>query len=141
MNRGVVVLVVMALAMIVAGCEQIGGARQETQLVVAREPIVTDIPVPEGFKMDLQRSFYYAPTAGSPRVGKLTYTGRAQTPELITFFRENMPVSGWAMKNEAGTFGSYVLYFEKGTETAQVSVTPYRFNTDVTVQLGRISKE
>lgn len=136
MRTGVILAAFVTIVALTLGCSDIfGPSRANGKLYVSREPVVRDIPVPEGFTMDVNRSYYN--TSAGQRSGLLTYTGKAEAVDLLGFFRDNMPVSGWTLKKESSDFGSYILHFQKAAEAADVRITPGTFNTDVTVSLHR----
>jgi hypothetical protein len=121
-----------------SGCSEFGsGSDSGSRLYVSREPVIPDVPVPQGFSMDINRSYYNSNAAG--RSGLITYTGKADAVEILSFFRDNMPVSGWVPNGEATDFGTYILHFHKGVEAADVRIIPGRFNTDIMVSLHKRS--
>jgi hypothetical protein len=127
-------LIVVTLAL---GCSDLASpSRGGGKLYVTREAVIPDLPVPEGFSMDLNRSYYNS--GRGTRTGLLTYVGKAETVDLLAFFRDNMPISGWQLKKESSDFGSYNLHFIKKAEAADVKIIPGRFSTDVTVSLHRV---
>ncbi len=130
------VAIVLALS-VASGCGGIGKQSDDVRLTASRDAIITDLPVPEGFKMDFERSSYTH--MGQTRIGTLVYKGRASAPSIISFYRDNMPISGWIPQRESSEFGSYVLRFEKNGEGAVVKVAPYHFSTDITISLARVT--
>lgn len=136
MRTGVILIAAMMVVSLISGCDTLTSpSRGGGKLYVARETVIPDLPIPEGFSMDLNRSYYNS--GKGTRTGLLTYTGQAETVELLSFFRDNMPVSGWTLKKESSDFGSYVLHYVKNAEAADVRIVPGRFTTDVTVSLHR----
>ena len=130
--RRVVLLAVVALAVLaVAGCKQFGARSDEERLSASQRPVVPDIPVPKGFKMDLDRTFFNS--GGGLRSGYITYNGQGTAPALLEFFRDNMPISGWVLVRETSGSGAYSLHFEKSNEEAEVKIRPGRFSTDLIV--------
>ena len=128
------ILVFAALAVAAAavfGCQQLGGRSDEERLAASQRPTVPDIPVPSGFKMDVDRNFYSS--SGGLRSGYITYTGRGSAPALLEFFRDNMPISGWAAVRETSSSGAYSLFFEKGNEEVQVTIRPGHLSSDIIV--------
>jgi len=144
MRTGVVLTALVTAMALVMGCAGLlSPSKGGGKLYVSRESVIPDVPMPEGFTMDLNRSYYNASsTSGSStRNGLLTFTGKAEPIDLLGFFRDNMPVSGWVLKKESSNFGEYILHFQKGVEAADIRITPGQFNTDVTVSLHRQNRE
>ncbi len=134
MKTGIVLAVALTVVTLALGCDSLSGSRSGgTRLYVAQQSMTPDIPVPQGFTMDLNRSYFNS--SGGARRGLLTYTGKAQTSDIVTFFRDNMPVSGWVLKKDSADFGSLSLHFVKGAEAADIRIVPGSFNTDVTVSV------
>lgn len=125
------VLVVVA-ALAAAGCEGIGSRKtSDDRLATTPRRVIPDVPVPDGFRMDLDHTFYNS--SGTIRSGYATYTGRAKMPMLVEFYKDNMPISGWALTNESGSGGSYILNYEKTAEQVAVKITPGTFYTTIVV--------
>jgi hypothetical protein len=61
----------------------------------------------------------------------VNYTGRAKMPVLLEFYKDNMPISGWALTTESGSGGSYILHYEKAAEQVDVKITPGTFYTTI----------
>ena len=121
------------VTLILAGCTGVDsrGAKDD-RLAASKRLVIPDVPVPDGFKMDLKFSDWRN-SSGGLRTGYALYTGRASLPALVEFYKDNMPISGWAMIDESGTSGSYILRYEKGSEKVDVKVTPGGIYTDIMV--------
>jgi hypothetical protein len=130
-------ILLFALAAVAAaafmGCKQLGAQSDEDRLAASQRPTVPDIPIPKGFKMDLDRQFFNSDQRTGLRSGYITYNGRGTAPALLEFFRDTMPISGWALLRETSGGGSYSLHFEKGNEEIEVKIRPDRFSTDFVV--------
>ena len=132
LRRTVLVLVLLAAA----GCGLMGRSDQDAQYQVAANLVISDLPVPDGYRIDNSHSFFNVnPTTGT-RVVFVTYRGRGDALKLMEFFRQNMSISGWKLREESGDFGSYVLDFEKAKEAAEVRITPSRYSTELTISLN-----
>jgi|GEM_PF-2387584 len=126
--------VILAASTALLGCKAF--ERQpagDERLAAEQRPVVADIPVPAGFKMDLKHTFYNS-TSGI-RTGYVTYGGRGEAAQLVEFFKDNMPISGWALVRESTdpNSGSYILHFEKEGEGADVRITPGYFSSEFVV--------
>ena len=127
-------LMVALVACVVSfGCQMANLRPDEERLTPARSREISDVPVPSGFKWDLKRSYYNTDNTAGLRTGYATYTGHASLKALIDFYKDNMPISGWALVSESGQKGSYTMGFEKGSERIDVRLTPDVFSTDVGV--------
>ncbi len=134
--RQAVILGALVVAVISAfGCSTVQRSPQR-EIVVADNLVIADLPVPGGFKIDNSRSFFSVVPGSSTRIVFVTYTGRGDALRLMDFFRQNMAISGWKIKSEAGDFGAYVLRFDKDREAAEVRIIPGRFSTEFTVALN-----
>ena len=122
------------------GCQQSSSrTRADQPLMPTQNPVISDIPVPIGFKIDLKHTFYNS-TSGL-RTGYATYSGRGKTAALLDFYRDNMPMSGWALVRESTnpSSGSYTLHFQKENEGTDVRITPGAFSFDVVVSFYPLS--
>jgi len=135
MKVAAVLVSVFAASFFTAGCSNVfGRQRADEHLTVTQNLVIADVPVPSGYRIDMSRTYYSS--SGGTRVGHLVYTGQSDFPTLLEFFRENMPISGWTLVKESSISGSYLLHFEKPSESAVVTVTPGRFQTDLSVDLS-----
>ena len=128
--RSLIVLLLLVSAFV--GCATTASnTTDDGRLAVTKRPVIPDVPVPAGFRMDLNHTFFNSSAA--MRTGYVTYAGQAGAPVLLEFFRDNMPISGWSLVRESTSAGSYTLHFEKNSEGCEVKVTPGRFSSDFTV--------
>ena len=126
---------VLVVAAALGGCQLFENrtATADDRLMAQQRPVIPDLPVPAGFKMDLKHTFYNS--ASGMRTGYVTYDGRADGPRLMEFFKDNMPISGWALVRESTdpNTGSFILQFEKEGEGAGVKITPGHFSSEFVV--------
>jgi len=118
------------------GCSAFSRSSGEKQMVVADNLVISDLPVPVGFKIDNNRSHFNVNPRTGTRVVFVTYRGRGDALRLMGFFRENMAIAGWELREEASDFGAYVLDFEKTKEAAEVRIVPGRFSTEFSISLN-----
>ena len=104
----------------VSGCAGLHRATGASTLVAASRPLVTDIPVPEGFRLAEQSSEDWA--SGSIRYIRHRYTGRADKHAVRRFYREQMPLVRWTAISDANLHGRYTMRFERGTEHCTVFI-------------------
>lgn len=137
MRKSWQVLAVLAVLSLGWGCAALAPA-PSGPLTASVQPRVFDLPVPNGFSIDAERSYYSQ--VGDTRAGRLLYRGRSDTESLITFFRDSMPISGWTLVRESSDFGSYILDFEKGVEGAEVRIKEGSFRSEVAISVHRLSR-
>ncbi|MCD6406190.1 MAG: hypothetical protein J7M19_10220 [Planctomycetes bacterium] len=118
------------------GCSHFRSAKPDGKLSVAENLAIADLPVPRGFKVDRARSFFKVNAEAGMRVISVTYKGRGKALAVLEFFRDNMPLSGWTLKEQSCTFGPYVLDFESETEAMQVRIVQGRFSTEFSISLN-----
>lgn len=125
------------MVLLMPGCETTSSGRGARRgMVVADNLVIPDLPVPRGFKIDNKRSFFNINPTTNTRVVFVSYTGRGDSLALMGFFRENMAVSGWDLKEEAGDFGVYVQRYEKAKEAVEIRIEPGRFKTSFSISLN-----
>jgi hypothetical protein len=119
------------------GCKTISAdSRLEPQTLLK----FSDLPIPVGLKPLPQVSYAFE-NAGS-RVAVLKYQGRANIDQLISFFKEQMPMYNWSLVNII-EYGQRLLNFEKEDETCIITIQVAGFWNEeamVTISLGPKSK-
>lgn len=93
----------------------------------------SDLPVPAGFKLLPQNSYSFESTG--VRVGVLKYQGRANIEQVISFYKEQMPMYNWDLINMV-EYGERLLNFERENETCIISLSPKGNNITITLSLG-----
>ena len=136
MRKAVVFTGLCLLLLTFAGCFTTRSSKSEQQLAVSKTLVIPDLPVPKGFKIDSEHSYFNVNPNSRTRVVFVTYKGRAEIGRLLEFYRENMPISGWALQKESCDFGAYTLSFTKEAEAAEVRITPGRLSSNVSISLN-----
>ena len=114
------------------GCTTISNSSLEPQAILK----FSDVPIPVGLK-PLPETSYSFENAGV-RVAVLKYQGRANTDQLINFYKEQMPMYNWNLINII-EYGQRLLNFERENETCIITMQVAGFwNEDVlvTISLG-----
>jgi hypothetical protein len=93
----------------------------------------TDIPVPVGLK-PLPLESYSFESSGI-RVGALKYIGKANPDQVITFYKDQMPMYNWYLVNII-EYGQRLLNFERETESCIISIQPKGSSIILTISLG-----
>ncbi|MFC1587023.1 hypothetical protein ACFL54_01830 [Planctomycetota bacterium] len=103
------------------------------RLAISHELQFDDIPVPVNFEYESKTSFIYKHE--NVRVGKLVYTGREELFDVIRFYEENMPASGWG-NGSTRQFGNIAnLHFEKQVEVAEITAQREGGHIIITIQV------
>jgi hypothetical protein len=138
MKKALTFAVLAAFAAFQFGCAELrmGTNTGEDDMMVSDSLVISDMPVPQGYKVDSKSSFFSVNPTTKIRVAFVTYRGRGDAVRLMEFFRQNMVISGWDLKSESGDFGAYVLKFDKGAEAAEIKIIPGRFTTKFTMSVN-----
>lgn len=133
-------LVLVALLFLFSGCALFEGKQAEKGLQleiglkVAHELRLPDVPVPEGFRFLEKESFTYErPTPIPLHFARHKYKGRARVEQVARFFRDEMPISGWALQADTENFGVRVLEFSKARRACKLSITRQGWYTLIVV--------
>ena len=118
-------LLMLCLVGCETGQETTGGFdlfTDSNDLPAVKEPPITDLPVPEGFRLDLSRSRSYE--SHRARYVDHTYVGRAETEAVQGFYVPKMRAAGWRL-TEARVTGRETLQKyrrRKPNETCEVRI-------------------
>jgi len=113
----------LALALAAGGCGTLGSGTASRELSTAQ---FDDVPVFRGFALDLAEgcSFTYTEGGSGPaaiRMGRLEYTGRGGSEEILAWYASEMPrsIHGW----DAGSpSGPGRMLFRRGEDRCLVAV-------------------
>ena len=138
MKRGILVFTLFYFCFfILSGCTLMPKKAQEAQSPALLEPQAIlkfgDIPVPTGFRL-LPQSSYSFENSGL-RVCVLKYQGKAGPEQLITFYKEQMPMYNWNLLNIV-EYGDRLLNFDRDNETCIISLLPKWKSTVITISVG-----
>jgi hypothetical protein len=78
-----------------------------------------DVPVPSVFRILANESFAFQ--TKDVRVGLLKYEGKADPDEVVSFYREQMPLYNWKTVNII-EYGRRVLNFEKDSQSCVITL-------------------
>jgi len=129
---------VSLIALGVAGCAYFQKEKSDPVLEKALQPQplfrFPDLPVPAGFKTLTEQSYSFE-SAGM-RVGVLKYLGKAYPSQVVTFYKEQMPLYNWELLNIV-EYGERILNFNREKETCIISILPKGSNTClITINFG-----
>jgi hypothetical protein len=132
MCRQWIALVVVAVALVAAGCNN----QQQTVDVSSgaprmAEPVqdlpaqagspIADIPMPVGFSLDQEHS-RNAAAAGFRWIDH-AYQGEGDKRTVHAFFKRQMPISRWVLMRDTYMQGEIQLTFENSRESCLVTIT------------------
>lgn len=123
-----ITLILVAVALIVVGgCYQPPRSSrsmnldgQPLDLVAEPKPLIADLPVPDGFTIDEDRSRSFA-SAGTRWVDYV-YAGGADKHSVGRFYKRQMPICRWALVTDMFTQGEIQLIFEKEGESCCIKI-------------------
>jgi len=104
----------------VGACGDSGKSVAPTIPEARPQPYVRDIPVPNKFERDEQKSVYEA-TAGR-RMVKDYYVGKLDCLSVRNFYFHNMPLNDWELSDERLIGAVYQLNYRKGDQRCEVRV-------------------
>ena len=113
------ILAVLGLAgfvMLAHGC----GESDNRTPMPAINPRLPDVPVPFGFKFEVDRST--DKTVGAARTAEHMYSGDASLTQVASFYRQYMGSYGWTLKEENLSGGRQRFAYEKGPDTCYISI-------------------
>ena len=79
-----------------------------------------DVPLPQGAKPDLERTFVYESSA--LHVGRMVYTSRAGLTDLAQFYIQEAPTGQWRLQDTIEAEKSVTLLFNKAGSRMVVQV-------------------
>ncbi len=92
-----------------------------------------DIPVPANFKLMAQESYSFENSG--VRAAVLRYQGKANPDQVISFYKEQMPMYNWNLLNII-EYGDRLMNFEKETETCIINLLPKGSYVTIAISLG-----
>jgi hypothetical protein len=87
---------------------------------VSVNPRLPDVPVPFGFKFEVDRSTDRV--IGTARTAEHLYSGDTSVAQTTQFYRLHMSTYGWTLKDQSLSAGRQRFMYEKGPDTCYVSV-------------------
>ncbi len=80
-----------------------------------------DVPVPQGFKIDREKSFVYR--SGNKKSGILYLVGGIPPSSVKKFYMDNLPAYGWKLLNLFDWKGIFMNFIKKGW-LLNIEITP-----------------
>ena len=130
--------VLMVSSILLAGCAGVR-AKDSSDLKKAAmlEPAVmqkfSDVPVPSNFKF-MEKNSYSFESSGM-RVGVLKYHGKADPDQVVSFYKEQMPMYTWTLLNVV-EYGDRLMNFDRDNETCIISIMANGNSVDIVASIG-----
>lgn len=138
-GKGIFVMGICLLAtsLFLAGCAttETGDLRSSGSGALKTQAILkfTDVPVPVGLKSLPLESYSFE--SSGVRVGVLKYKGKADPDQVISFYKDQMPMYNWTLVNII-EYGQRLMNFEREGESCIISMQPKGSSVILTISLG-----
>ena len=109
-------------------------APKSMDLLAQPRPNMSDMPIPEGFSMDVDRSHSYTNESGLRYVNH-RYKGNEMPLAVVRFYEKQMPINGWKEPNKLLVQGRTTLDYVKGREKCRITVYDTIWNTILQVTI------
>ena len=120
---------VLAGCLLTAGCTGSGKGGAMEPLKPRGMSYLAEVPVPQGFsKVD---SGSWDHESGGQRMAEHVYRGSAAPEAVRTFYREQMPRTGWQCLSDQNFEGLTSIRFEKHSEACTVAIKSDSLNRTV----------
>ncbi|MCD6583854.1 MAG: hypothetical protein J7K71_04130 [Candidatus Omnitrophica bacterium] len=96
-----------------------------------------DIPIPRSFVYLPLKSFVFE--RGNTRVGILKYVGKATSPSIVNFFKQNMPSHNWELLSIVEG-GSAILNFRNQKESCIITIDYRGKKIFITISLSPLEE-
>ncbi len=101
------------------GSESQQSTAQSSGLAVSSEQRFSDVPLPEGVRADLDRSYIYEDS--ELEIGRMVYTSRASVNDLAQFYIRECQAAGWNLDRVLQAEGAN-LHFSRPGKRLEVHV-------------------
>ncbi|MBI2930770.1 MAG: hypothetical protein HYY16_03895 [Planctomycetes bacterium] len=112
-----------------AACGQVG---KPADSPLREKAVFQDVPVPEGLTYDAGTG--RTTPAGNIRVYTQEFSGNRKLEDIVTFYRQTLPLHGWSLSGEEGK-DPVKLVFLKKDEQCVVNVASHQGGVKVGVKL------
>lgn len=96
---------------------------EQPGLALAPDQRFKDVPLPQGVKPDLERTFVYE--SPSLHIGRMVYTSRASLADLAQFYIREAPTGQWQLQDTIEAEKSVKLLFTKPGNRMVVDVQDF----------------
>ena len=145
-KRTVGVLSVCIFLVVIGGCaeltlsskkESAGEGGREVAPLSPTYSEFNDVRIPSEMELDRDESVVYE--SHNLRMGVLYYSGKAELPDVVEFFKKYMTKDKWELINSF-QHKSYVLNFVKGDRSCIIFAEQKVGKTNVQIWLGPLQK-
>ncbi|NQT96021.1 MAG: hypothetical protein HQ572_06175 [Candidatus Omnitrophica bacterium] len=131
------IIIYLLMGLCISGCATTGGgsdiAESPRMLDVAMALKFEDVPMPAGFKPVAKDSFIFENDV--LRVGILKYSGRAQAHQVVSFYKDQMPLYNWRFLNMM-EYGKRIMNFDREDQTCIIVIEPGKMSTSVIITVA-----
>ncbi len=130
-------LVALGVGLLVTSGCQSGGSRDGNASLASavRDPILQDLPRPQGFRLDEQRSM--ARASGQFRIARCEYRGSSSSISTKRFYEQYMPSARFKLTEWGLEDGVYNMRFESENESCNIRIRDAGGGTTIVViELG-----
>jgi hypothetical protein len=112
----------------------VGCPPSSPDLMAEPRPVLADVPVPEGFSLDMGKSRSVSNASGTRFVNHC-YKGNKNPISVVRFYEKQMPIYGWAEPNTILAGGRTTTDYVKGQENCRISIYGETWDTIVEVTI------
>ncbi len=114
--------------------EDITSQESSKESTVSMLYLFDDIPVPQGFKIDKEKSFIYR--AGNQKSGILYLVGGMKPKKVKEFYLENLPAHGWKLLNLFEWKETFMNFMKEGW-ILNIQISPkWESGSQVKIMIG-----
>lgn len=137
---GGLLMVTGGLLVPVTGCSNWTWSQGNQARMQARpSPYIEGVPVPKGFELVSRMTEDYE--SGGQRTARHEYQGFGDPMQVREFYREQMPLTGWARVADQNVKGRITLRFERPSEACTVEISGNMINhTSIQVIVNPFSR-
>ncbi|MFH0856137.1 MAG: hypothetical protein V1869_06515 [Candidatus Omnitrophota bacterium] len=136
MNKGVLIIATVCFSLTgMLGCASLSDKNASSQTLQAQQSSLkfSDLPIPAGFRI-LEKDSYSFESSGM-RVGLLRYRGKATIDQVVSFYKEQMPMYNWALLNIT-EYGECIMNFEREQESCIINIIPNGSSSVISIAMG-----
>lgn len=131
-------IIIMVLAVLSSGCATSKSSKKDEEIItksleVAMSLKFQDVPIPAGFKSVDSESFSFQNEA--MRVGIMKFIGRANADNLVSFYKEQMPLYNWRFLNMI-EYDRRILSFDRSDQSCIVAINQSKLSTVITITVA-----
>jgi hypothetical protein len=138
-------LPLLLAAAVLPACSLFGNGSHSTvspTLITAPNSPIADVPIPAGFALIKGESTSKVIPASNVRFVDHLYSGNDDLLPVVSFYRDQLPATGWALVDQTQSKADITLHFTKGSEDCFVTVTSGSLvkNTHIRIRIDPIAR-